>query len=245
VAIVVLRGIWDLHERGFFYCDLRPGNVRIRGRSEHRVRLMDAGSLVPRDHPGGEFPHVPAYLPPELFLRAEIEGTEALVPSLAAQAVMAGRTLFEVATGKVPVPGEPIDVSLLRRDTVSPSVASTIEGLCIGAFPDVLRALGHLAKAANRAREAARSVARAPQPVAAGARRDLAGALSAARSSFRPAPPMGVVRRALAATAWKNPARMVPPKPRAAPTVHANHAILPPRRRKSWWRRLVERLSRL
>jgi len=238
VTIVVLRGLWDLHERGFFYCDLRPGNVRIRGRSEHRVRLMDAGSLVPRGDPPGEFPHVPAYLPPDLYLRAESEGGDALVPSLAVQAVMAGRTLFEVATGRVPIPGREVDTSLLRSETVSTPVAATIAGLCAGRFPDVLHALGFLAKATGRRRAARRPPpTRAPAGPAAAARLDLAGALVSARSTFTPAPPIRHVRRAV---------ETVPSPRRVAAFVVAERddAILPPPRRRSWWRRLFDRLSR-
>jgi serine/threonine protein kinase len=150
VAVVVLRGLWDLHERGYFYCDLRPGNIRIRGRSEHRVRLLDAGSLVRRDDTAHGFPHVPAYLPPELFERSVTDGPETLVPSLEVQAVMAGRTLFEVATGRVPVPGQPVDYKLLRSETVSADIAELIGGLCGGSFPDVFHALRTLAKQTQR-----------------------------------------------------------------------------------------------
>jgi serine/threonine protein kinase len=235
VTIVVLRGLWDLHERGFFYCDLRPGNVRIRGRSEHRVRLMDAGSLVPRGDPAGEFPHVPAYLPPDLYLRSETEGPEALVPSLAVQAVMAGRTLFEVATGRVPLPGRPVDVALLRAETVSPPVAATIAGLCAGRFPDVLQALGFLAKATNRPRAVRRSArVGAPRGPGDAGRRDLAGVLVAARSTFTPAAAPRAAPRATPDVPRRVAARVQ--------RVERDDEILPKPRRRPWWRRLVERL---
>jgi serine/threonine protein kinase len=244
VTIVVLRGMWDLHERGFFYCDLRPGNVRIHGRSEHRVRLMDAGSLVARDAPNGEFPHVPAYLPPDLYLRAETE-PDALVPSLAVQAVMAGRTLFEVATGRLPIPGRPVDVSLLSSETVSPAVAATIAGLCAGEFPDVHRALQFLAKATKGSRAARRSTASAvaldpaasPSAVAAGSR-DLAGLLVAARSTFKPAPPLRTVRRFAAPDV--EPAAAPVAERRFSEFLDRDDEILPPPRRRAWWRRFID-----
>lgn len=144
VAIVVLSGLMDLQDRGYFYTDLRPGNVRIRGRSRERVRLMDAGSLVRTDDRSGKFPHVPAYLPPELF-ESSRRG-DLLLPSAAVQAVMAGRTLFEVATGRVPLPGEPVDASTLHSGNVSSSVAETIDRLCRGSFPDVTSALSYLSQ---------------------------------------------------------------------------------------------------
>ncbi|MCE9636564.1 MAG: hypothetical protein K8T90_12740 [Planctomycetes bacterium] len=144
VAIVVLSGLMDLQDRGYYYTDLRPGNVRIRGRSRERVRLMDAGSLVRTDDRSGKFPHVPAYLPPELFESSR--NGDLLLPSAAVQAVMAGRTLFEVATGRVPLPGEPVEASTLYGVNVSPSVAETIDRLCRGSFPDVTSALAFLSE---------------------------------------------------------------------------------------------------
>jgi serine/threonine protein kinase len=232
VAVVVLRALWDLHERGYFYCDLRPGNIRIRGRSEHRVRLMDAGSLVERVDTTGGFPHVPAYLPPDLFWLSQETGPEALVPSLPVQATMAGRTLFEAATGRVPVPGQDVDMALLKCDTVSPEVADTVEGLCTGSFPDVFHALRYLAKRTDRGRShggAARRPARsrpAPSPIVAsplpnrpaavldaianrriatGPVRDLASALAAARAVAPPtaAAPRVASHAAVAATEAK------------------------------------------
>jgi serine/threonine protein kinase len=144
VAVVVLSGLMDLHERGFFYADLRPGNVRIRGRSRERVRLLDAGSLVRVDDRSGRYPHVPAYLPPALFA-ATLRGAP-ILPSAPAQAVMAGRTLYEVATGRVPMPGQPVHEESLRTHNVSPAVGETIARLCRGEFADVTSALAFLSE---------------------------------------------------------------------------------------------------
>jgi serine/threonine protein kinase len=240
VAVVVLRGLWDLHERGYFYTDLRPGNIRIRGRSEHRVRLMDAGSLVKRDDVSGDFPHVPAYLPPDLFHRSLAEGTDVLVPSLAVQAVMAGRTLFEVATGRVPVPGQDVDYSLLRTETVSADIGEMIGGLCGGSFPDVFAALKTLAQQTQRGKTTRPSKARnatggaaAPKkdagpisepiavvaPAATTPPRDLASALAAARAQVAvaaPAAPAPASPAATAAASAPRPAAPAPAAPRAS-----------------------------
>lgn len=161
VAVVVLKALWDLHERGFLYTDIRPAKIRMCGRSSQRVRLVDAGALVPRGQETPGFPHDPAYLPPELHARFIAEGEAALEPSLHAQAVMAGRTLYEVATGIVPRAGREVDDAVFGADTVSPDVAEIIGGLCQGTFRDVFQALRTLVKRTQRGK-----VRRAPDPVA-------------------------------------------------------------------------------
>jgi serine/threonine protein kinase len=150
LAVDLLQGLWDLQERGFYYADLRPGNVRIGG-PERRARLLDAGSLVRRDDCTGRFPHVPAYLPPEVFVASRDRG-ESIHATAATLAVMTGRTLYEVATGRVPLPGEPVDASALRDSRVSAHVAAAIEALATGALPDVREGLLFLKKEAARRR---------------------------------------------------------------------------------------------
>ncbi len=148
VAVVLVQALTDLRRRNLLYADLRPANMRMLGRPDRRVRMLDAGSLVAVHDRSGRFPHVPAYLPPELFERHR--RGERILPSDEAQAVMVGRTLFEVATGRVPRPGEPVDVDLLPESNVSPPVADMIAALCEGRFPDVAAALRFLKANASR-----------------------------------------------------------------------------------------------
>ena len=148
VTVVLLQALVDLYDRGFFYADLRPANLRVIGRPERVVRLLDAGSLVTVHDQSGRFPHVPAYLPPALF-RERLAGRK-ITPSAATQAVMAGRTLYEVATGLVPHPGDDVNLALLRDSNVSPPVAEVIDGLCRGDFVHVRHAYRFLAKRASR-----------------------------------------------------------------------------------------------
>ncbi len=259
VAIVVLRAMWDLHERGYFYCDLRPGNIRIRGRSEHRVRMMDAGSLVKRGDVSGGFPHVPSYLPPKLFRLSEAQGLDVLVPSLEIQAMMAGRTLFEVATGRVPVPGEDVDNSLLQCETASADVAETIAGLCDGAFPDVFQALKTLAKQTRRgklqrppagsSRNRSPDAARAPEPSPVSepvaAPMDLASVLASARANAAVVAPVAASAASVAPAPPKALPRPSTPRATAA-TARAviDDEVLPPSRAKpaTWWGRLFAKL---
>src|SRR5262245_1457517 len=163
VAVVLLRALHDLQERGYFYADLRPGNLRVLGRPARRIRLLDAGSLVEVGDTSGKFPHVPHYLPPDLFRRYHLEN-KSIVPTAAAQAVMAGRTLFEAATGSVPIPGEPVDGKRLADSGVSAPVADVIDGLATGSFSSVVPALKYLSR---RAAPRAQPAAAAPAPVAA------------------------------------------------------------------------------
>jgi hypothetical protein len=148
VAVVLLQALVDLWDRGLNYADLRPANLRMMGRPERRVRLLDAGSLVAIQDRSGRFPHVPAYLAPENF-QAFLRG-EPLIPSARLQAIMAGRTLYEAATGRVPMPGQQVDLDLLVDSNVSPPVADCIDALCRGDFATVQQALKYLSKHARR-----------------------------------------------------------------------------------------------
>jgi hypothetical protein len=142
IAVWLLHSLVDLEGRGFLYADLRPGNLRVVGRPERRVRLLDAGSCVRPGEDGGRFPHVPSYLPPALLRVAE-RGTR-LVATPEIQAVMAGRTLYEVATGEIPHAGAPVDVAKLLRAPISPNYAEVITALANGDCADCATALDHL-----------------------------------------------------------------------------------------------------
>jgi serine/threonine protein kinase len=148
VAVVLLQALVDLYERGMIYADLRPANLRIMGRPERIVRLLDAGSLVHREHQVGRFPHVPSYLPPKVF--NDLKARKKVNPSAEIQTVMAGRTLFEAATGFIPHAGQEVDTSILKDSNVSPPIAEVVEGLCQGDFAHVRHAYRFLARRAKR-----------------------------------------------------------------------------------------------
>lgn len=238
VAVVLLQALVDLEEHGFHYADLRPGNLRMMGRPERRIRLLDAGSLVEHGDESGRFPHVPAYLPPALFQHKRDTG-ETIVPTAAAQAVMCGRTLFEVATGVVPTPGCEVERDLLQDSHVSAPVAEVIDGLAVGDFDDVRRALKFLEKRAVKRvaipLDAHKPVTQAlPQPMSVAA---AVVAASAVRSPSGRHP-------AGAATPSAAPAR--PTLAQVIPTVQPlggdptpTADVLPQPRRRSWWKRLL------
>ncbi len=148
VAVVLLQALVDLYERNLIYADLRPANLRIMGRPERIVRLLDAGSLVHRIYQGDRFPHVPSYLPPQVF--KDLKARRKVHPTAEIQTVMAGRTLFEAATGIVPHAGKEVDTGLLKTSNVSPPVAEVVEGLCHGDFAHVRHAYRFLARRAAR-----------------------------------------------------------------------------------------------
>jgi hypothetical protein len=240
VAVVLLQALVDLEEQGFHYADLRPGNLRMMGRPERRIRLLDAGSLVEHGDESGRFPHVPAYLPPALFQHKRDTG-ETIVPSAEAQAIMAGRTLFEVATGRVPTPGVEIERGLLADSHVSAPVAEVVDGLAVGDFADVRKALRYLEK---------RAVKRVAIPL--DAHKPVTGPIHPsivhqAMSSVR-APSGrhgGQVPYAPVAAPHARPtlAEVIPvlrPLPEARPPEPAPETqdILPPPRSRSWWKRL-------
>ena len=139
----LLRGIDDLASRGFLFADLRPGNLRVVALPYRHVRLLDAGSLVREGHEEERFPHVPGYLPPALF--DESAAGRPIRTSHAVMAEMAGRALFEIATGEPPYPGESVDVGLLSGARVSASVAEVARALACGEVASVRAAVAHLA----------------------------------------------------------------------------------------------------
>jgi hypothetical protein len=168
IGVVLLHALRDLNERGFFYADLRPGNLRVIGRPLRSVRLLDAGSLVAVDDQSGKFPHVPHYLPPALFEARYMRGGP-ITPSPAVQAIMAGRTLYEVATGCVPVPGRPLDFGELKLARTSPLLADVVDGLASGSFSSVVAAIKYLTKKTAPPQPAAAAPAPSATPAPTGA----------------------------------------------------------------------------
>ncbi len=148
LAVGVVQALSDLERRGYLYADLRPGNLRVLGRPRRRVRLLDAGGCVRADDPERRFPHVPSYLPPRLFSKSQ-KG-EAFQPDSVTQAAMAGRTLYEVATGEAPQASRHLEMSRLLKSPVSPPVAGVIAALANEDFPNCESALHELAARARR-----------------------------------------------------------------------------------------------
>jgi hypothetical protein len=182
--------------------------------------------MVLRSDCSGRFPHVPAYLPPDLFHRMA-QDVERPFPTAAVQAVMAGRTLFEVATGRVPVPGTQVDTALLWDSRVSQPVADTIDGLCSGSFTDVQQALKYLNKRAAR---------RVPSRLVGVGGGDSAPSFELEDASPRPrAPASSPAPRA--AAPFSLPSSL--PSSTTSSTTRGDDDILPPpRAKRSWWRRL-------
>lgn len=148
LTVGLLQALVDFENRGWLYADLRPGNLRVVGRPKRRVRVLDAGGVVPIAGDGTRFPHVPSYLPPRLFTAAAEGRPIRCTPDVTA--VMAGRTLFEVATGQAPKAGQHIDMMRLLRAPVSPPVAEAIAALAGGDLSHCADALASLAGRAKR-----------------------------------------------------------------------------------------------
>jgi hypothetical protein len=262
IALALLHALRDLNQRGFFYADLRPGNLRVIGRPLRSVRLLDAGSLVEVDDAGGRFPHVPHYLPPDLFEKRYMRG-EAIAPSAAIQAVMAGRTLYEVVTAIVPVPGRPIDGAALKSPAVSPLLADVVDGLATGSFTSVLGAIKYFGR---RAPPAPAVVPPKPTPlefepsppvapprvvqvrrVVASAPRPAAAASTNPAPAPRPAPAPTPARVAISSAEPASFELEPPPKPVLPPVVARPPAPKPAARaaapRPTWWRRLRDHFT--
>ena len=156
VVVGVLQALTDLELRGWVYADLRPGNLRVVGRPQRRVRLIDAGGVVRADGSGTRFPHVPSYLPPEVFW--EEQRGRGIVATRALHASMAGRTLYEVATGEAPQAAREIDTARLSAAPVSKPVVEAIDALARGGHASCEAALQTLADRAQRRVRGAASV---------------------------------------------------------------------------------------
>lgn len=150
LAVGLIQALTDLERRGYLYADLRPGNLRVVGRPDRRIRLLDAGGCVPIGGDGSRFPHVPSYLPPATF--REMDAGGATHPSAGIMAAMAGRTLFEVATGQAPKAGRHLDMVRLLRSPISPPVAEVVAALADGSIPTCDAALQTLTDRARQVR---------------------------------------------------------------------------------------------
>jgi hypothetical protein len=257
IALALLHALRDLNQRGFYYADLRPGNLRVIGRPLRSVRLLDAGSLVEVDDAGGRFPHVPHYLPPDQFEKRYMRG-EAISPSPAVQAVMAGRTLYEIVTAIVPVPGRPIDGAALKSPAVSPLLADIVDGLATGSFSSVLGAIKYFGRRAPPApvvvapRPAPLELEPAARPAAALPRVVAPTMATAPRPAAHVARPAAAPTPARIAASTAEPASFElepPPKLVAAPIVVRPSATKPvapppPPPPPPWWRRLLDRIAR-
>jgi len=147
-SVALLQSVADLTGRGFHYADLRPGNVRVIPQPVRRIRLLDAGSIVRDEERSDLFPHVPAYLPIDVYRRAQ--AGERIEVSETVTAVMAGRSLYEIATGEPPFPGEVIDAARLAASPGSKAVADTAFALAQGEIGSVAVALAQLTERAVR-----------------------------------------------------------------------------------------------
>jgi len=226
-CVALLQSVADLTDRGFHYADLRPGNVRVIPQPVRRIRLLDAGSIVRDEEREEFFPHVPAYLPPDLYRRAE--AGERIVVSVPVTAVMAGRSLYEIAVGEPPFPGEVVDASRLAAAPVSPPVRDIILALSEGEVGSVKAAVESLT---------ARAVKRVARPEHSAKQRMLAAAAASApapttnEGEWQPAaflnqgdvalPPAAAAPRAMQAAPATSPTASRPvsravPAPRARP----------------------------
>lgn len=251
IAADLLGAVADLRARGFHYADLRPGNLRLLRRPDRHIRLLDAGSLVPVEG-DGRFPHVPAYLPPDVF--ATSSSGQPILPDDRTIAVMAGRTLFEIVTGDRTFPGEATDLAKLVDAPASPAVREVVAGLCSGEFADV-------ASSARALEERGGLTARIPAPLPKPPRVAARPAAAEAESGISfvdedDGPPTPRAARSSRTAAMAAASKRATPAP-AAPAAGgweaasfladdveglpaaASHVAAPP---EPWWRRLLAAL---
>ncbi len=249
-SVALLQSVADLADRGFHYADLRPGNVRVIPQPVRRIRLLDAGSIVRDEERSQLFPHVPAYLPCDEFKRASQGGR--IEVSEPVTAVMAGRSLYEIATGEPPFPGEVIDSVRLAASPVSKPVAEVILALAEGEVGSVRAALEQLTRRAvrrvarpeHRTKERMLKAAQSAVAPPAAAEGDWQPAdfLNQGDVALPPAPPVPALAEP-SASAPSTPAVSSAVGGVAAPRFVATPSAWPARVR-SWWVRLRARFLR-
>ena len=115
IALLVAESILDLceilceDETGFLYSDIRPANVLLTD-SEHPVRMIDAGSIIPMkptEDAGLDIPFSESYVPVDVYESYQLG--RLVWPDRRFAVCTLGRTLYQVATNRIPLPGDELD----------------------------------------------------------------------------------------------------------------------------------------
>jgi len=244
-CVALLQSVADLTDRGFHYADLRPGNIRVIPKPVRRIRLLDAGSIVRDEERDEFFPHVPAYLPPQLSRSAD--AGERITVSQEVTAVMAGRSMYEIAAGEPPFPGEEIDADRFADSPVSKPVEDIILALARGEIESVGAALTHLTTRAVR--RVARPEHRAKRRMLAAVAEKTEAPVSAATTGeWQPAEFLHQGDVSMPSAAPEVAVAPAPAADRGAPASEVEKTVptpdpeIPVTRKRRWWTGLVARI---
>jgi len=115
LALVVAESILDLCDTlyengtGFLYSDIRPANVLLT-EGERPVRMIDAGSIIPVrpiHDVNLEIPFSESYVPVDVYESYQL--SRPVWPDCRFVVCTLGRTLYQVATNRIPLPGDELD----------------------------------------------------------------------------------------------------------------------------------------
>jgi serine/threonine protein kinase len=156
------------HEHGVIHRDIKPANILLTSREEHgieRPKITDFGVAklaAGQTTMTGQMVGTPAYMPPEQFTGAPIDGR--------ADIFSLGVVLYWLATSEQPFPGESmtaVSYKVVHTDPVpprklNPSVSAKLDSIilkCLAKNPDDRYQTGaDLARALGEARNAGKSV---------------------------------------------------------------------------------------
>lgn len=116
LAWSVLDTVTDLsiltseRDNAFLYSDINPVNLMFSEPPNSRIRILDAGSLIPLFEQTDLKPHFTSSFVPKAYYDAHIKG-QTLWPTKSYVMYTLGKTLWSVLTNKHPYPAEEPDLS--------------------------------------------------------------------------------------------------------------------------------------
>jgi serine/threonine protein kinase len=133
-AHIVVELFCRLHDHGYLYTDLTPRNlIHASLPSDWPVRVLDAGSIIPSSPtPEIDVPFNWAYLPPDYYAAYRI--VRNLWPTQGFVIYTLGKTLWQVLTGRQPMPGEQPDLEDSALLEQPPPLVDLVRGLVQGHY---------------------------------------------------------------------------------------------------------------
>lgn len=134
IAETALALFLKLKEIGYLYTDFNPRNIILETSPTHKIRVIDAGSIIPIIPADTfEIPFTEAYVPSEYY--KNIKSKEKIWPTEKFVLCTLGKTLWQILSNKQPIPGEELHFDTYLN-LYSPSMLDFVINLIIGNIQD-------------------------------------------------------------------------------------------------------------
>lgn len=136
IARVFAEFSYTLLKAGYLYTDLNPKNLLVpRSPSEWKIRIVDAGSILPVSAtPNLDIPFTLSYVPPDFY--ETTRAGQLRWPTEQFVLYTLGKTLWQILTNRQPMPGEDSDLRdkmfLQYPEELKTLVSDLIRGECRG-----------------------------------------------------------------------------------------------------------------